>query len=209
MFLERLNKITITELKTNLLPRIILSFFIILFAKVLYGFNNLNEIESLLPLERFIPLIGLTLLMPILEPELDYNVYQVVKTREVSLVFVYVIRLIIALVIYFLFIMGTLHFMDRNNCMINYKTYFLQTLSSGIYLGSIGFMFIAITQNEIYAILISISYYLVNWFVNYKKLGYFYIFRLSKNLSPLNEFKLLLSAMFIIIGLIRYSRRKS
>lgn len=209
MFLEKLYKIIITELKTNLLPRIILSFFIILFAKVLYGFNNLNEVESLLPLERFIPLIGLTWLMPILEPELDYNVYQVVKTREVSLVFVYVIRLIIALVIYSLFIMGTLYFMDRNNCMINYKTYFLQTLSSGIYLGSIGFMFIAITQNEIYAILISISYYLVNWFVNYKKLGYFYIFRLSKNLSPLNEFKLVLSAMFIIIGLIRYSRRKS
>lgn len=207
MFLEKLNRITITELKTNLLPRVVLSFFIILFAKILYGFNNLNELESLLPLERFIPLIGLSLIMPTLDPELDSNVHQVVKIRETSLVFVYTIRLIIALVIYSLFIIGTLYYMDRNNCVIHYNSYFFQTFSIGVFLGSIGFMLIGITQNKIYALLGSLSYYLINWFVNYNKLGYFYLFRLSRGLTPLNEFKLVLAVIFIIIGLIRYIRR--
>lgn len=209
MVLEKLDKIIVTELKINLLPRIILSFFIILCAKVLYGFTNLNEIESLLLMERFIPLIGLTLLMPILEPELDYDVYQVVRTREIPLVFVYTIRLIIALVIYSLFIMGILYFMDRNNCVINYKTYFLQTLSIGLFLGSIGFILIGVTKNKIYALLGSLSYYLINWFVSYKRLGHFYLFRLSRGLTPLNGFKLVLAAIFIIIGLIRYIERKT
>lgn len=207
MVLEKLDKIVRIELKTNLLPRIILSFFIMLFTKILYGFSNLNEIESLLPLERFMPLIGLTLIMPILEPELDYGVYQVVKTREVSLAFVYIVRLVIALVIYSLFIMGTLYLMDRNGCLINYKTYFLQTISIGLFLGSIGFILIGVTQNKIYALLGSLSYYLINWFVSYKKLGYFYLFRLSRGLDSLNWLKFLLAAIFIIIGIIRYIRR--
>lgn len=209
MDLEKLDKIVMTEFKTNLLPRIILSFFIILFAKILYGFNNLNEIESLLPLERFIPLIGLTLIMPILDPELDYNVYQVIKTRETSLIFVYIIRLIMALVIYSLFIVGTLYSMDRNGSMINYNSYFFQTLSIGLFLGSIGFMLIGVTQNKVYALLGSLSYYLINWFVSYNKLGYLYLFRLSRGLDPLNWLKFLLAAIFIIIGTIRYIRRTS
>lgn len=207
MVLEKLDKIVRTELKTNLLPQILLSFFIMLFTKILYGFSNLNEIESLLPLERFIPLIGLTLIMPILEPELDYNVYQVIKTRETSLVFVYLVRLIIALVIYSLFIVGTLYFMDRKGSMINYNLYFLQTLSIGLFLGSIGFILIGVTQNKIYALLGSLSYYFINWFVSYKKLGCFYLFRLSRGLAPLNWMKLVLAAIFIIVGLIKYIRR--
>ena len=209
MDLEKLDKIVMTEFKTNLLPRIILSLFIILFAKILYGFSNLNEIESLLPLERFIPLIGLTLIMPILEPELDYNVYQVMKTRETSLVFIYIVRLIIALVIYSLFIVGTLYSMDRKGSMINYNSYFLQTLSIGLFLGSIGFILIGVTQNKIYALLGSLSYYFINWFMGYKKLGYFYLFRLSRGLGPLNWLKFLLAAIFIMIGMTRYIRRTS
>lgn len=209
MSLEKLNKIAITELKTNLLPRLFLSFFIILFAKIMYGFTNLNEIESLLPLERFIPLIGLTFIMPILEPELDYSIYQVVRIRETSLIFVYIIRLVISLAIYSLFIIGTLYYMDKNGCVINYIPYFSQTLSIGVILGSLGFMLVGISQNKIYSMLGSLSYYMINWFMSYKKLGQFYLFRLSRGLAPLNEFKFILGAIFLAIGLIKYIRRNS
>lgn len=208
MVLEKLSKITITELKTNLLPRVLLSFFIILCAKIFYGFSNLNQVDSLLPLERFISLIGLTLIMPILEPELDSNIYQVVKTRQTPLILVYTIRLLIAVVIFSLFIIGTLYYMDSNGSDINYNSYFSQTLSIGLLLGSISFLLVGISKNKVYGLLGSLSYYLVNWFVSYKKLGMFYIFRLSRGLDALNEFKLLLSIIFIIVGLIVYLRRK-
>lgn len=208
MFLEKLNRVTVVELKTNLLPRIFLSFFIILSAKTFYGFSNLNQIDSLLPLERFIPLIGLTFIMPILEPELDANIYQVVKTRQTPLIFVYIIRLIIAVVIYSLFIIGTLYYMDINGSEVNYTSYFFQTLSIGLFLGGVSFLLVGISQNKIYALMGSLSYYLVNWFVDYEKLGLFYLFRLSRRLPPLNEFKLFLSLIFIMIGLILYLRRK-
>lgn len=208
IFLEKLNKITITQIKRNISSGICLSFFILLFTNIIYGFSNLNEIESLFPLERFIPLIGLTLIMPILEPELDFGIYQVVRVRETSLVFIYLIRLMIALILYSLFIIGILFYMNKNGCTINYNTYFYETLSIGVFLGSIGFILIGITQNKVYALLGSLSYYLLNWFVNYKKLGSIYLFRLSRGLAPLNEFKCLLAFLFIIIGLISCCRRK-
>ena len=208
MFLEKLSKVTAAELKTNLLPRILLSFFIILSAKTFYGFSNLNQIDSLLPLERFVPLMGLTLLMPILEPELDPNIYQVVKTRQTPLIFVYIIRLVMAVVIYSLFIMGILYYMDISGSEINYTSYFFQTLSIGVFLGGVSFAVVGISQSKIYALLGSLLYYLINWFVDYKKLGLFYLFRLSKGLPDLIEFNLFLSFMFIMIGLIVYLRRK-
>lgn len=209
MLLEKLNKIVSTEIKINILPRMIVSVFIILLVKTFFGFSNLNDIESLLPLERFIPLIGLIFIMPILEPELDYNIYQVIKTKQTSLILVYIIKLVIALIIYSIFIIGTLYYMENNNSIISYRDYFIQTLSIGVFLGSIGFMFIAITQNQIYGMLVSLSYYLANWFVSYERLGICYLFRLSRELAPLIEFKLFLSLIFIIIGLIIYIRRKS
>ena len=126
MSLEKINRITITELKTNLWFRFFLCFFIIIFTKIIYGFSNLNEIESLFPLERFIPLIGIALITPILDPELDYSIYQVVKVKETSLIFTYIIRLVISLILYSLFIIWTLYYMDRNGCNIVYNPYFWQ-----------------------------------------------------------------------------------
>lgn len=207
MDLEKLNKIIITEFKTNFLKGGFLSLFIILFTNIMYGFSNLNEIESLLPLERFIPLIGLIFIIPVLEGELDSNIYQVVKVRETSLILIYIIRLIIAIVLYSLLIVGILYYMIKNNCVINFIPYFLEVLSIGVFLGSIGLMIIGITQNKIYTLLGSLSYYLINWFVNYKKLGWFYLFRLSRGLPPFNEFKYLLSFILITVGLIGFNRR--
>lgn len=207
MSLKRLNKIIITEFKTNFLKRVSLSLLIILLTNILYGFSNLNEIESLLPLERFIPLIGLIFIMPILDGELDSNIYQVVKVRETSLILIYIIRFIIAVVLYSLLIVGVLYYMTKNNCTINFTPYFLETLSIGVFLGSIGLMIIGITQNKVYTLLGSLSYYLLNWFVNYKKLGWLYLFRLSRGLPPLNEFKYLFSFVLITVGLIGFNKR--
>ena len=208
MFLEKLSKIIKVELKINLLSQILLSFFIILCAETFYGFSNLSGIDSLVPLERFIPLIGLVLIIPILEPELDYEIYQVVKTKQTPLILIYIIRLIIALIIYSLFIAGILYYMDMSGSKIEYISYFSQTLSIGLLLGGIGFILLGVSQNKIYSLLGSLSYYLVNWIVSYKKLGLFYLFRLSVKLPPLNEFKLLLSIIFVAIGLRFYLRRK-
>lgn len=209
MFLEKLGKITSTELKINLLPQILISFFIIICAKTFYGFSNLSEIDSLLPLERFVPLIGLVLITLALEPEVDFNIYQVVKTRQTPLLLVYMVRLLTRIFIFSLFIISVLYYMNISGSKINYIPYFLQTLSIGMILGSIGFLIFSISQNKIYALLGTLSYYLANWFMNYEKMNIFYLFRLSKNLGPLNNLKLIIAFLFILIGLIVYLKRKS
>lgn len=162
------------NLKHNFLPQFLLSVLIILITPIIFGINNLSSSASWTPLEMFVSLIGIVLLVPVFIPEQNYEIADVVGSKFTSTSFVYIVRMIYSIAALIIFI--SLFCMGMKIC--GSEIYFLHisgTIATSIFLGSLGIFALALSNSVIVSYMIPLIYYIIN-FMGAKKLGNFYLF---------------------------------
>lgn len=132
---------------------------------------------------------------------MDNGILQAVKSKKTSIELTYWIRLILRIFIYVLMTLIVFLIIKGNNGELLFQQYFLESISIGLLLGSIGFFVLAIANNIIYACFSSLGVYLLSWLPNWRTLGISYLFRMGKGLSPMVEFKCIIALVLLVIGL--------
>lgn len=150
---------------------------IIAIAPIIFGTANLDARASAVPLEMFVSLVGIVLFTPIFQPEQNNEIDDLVSSKYVSTMKIFLIRTGCATSILTVLIILFGIYMRFQECDISILL-LIGTIANAVFLGSLGMITAAVTDNTIIAYMIPMVYYTLNYGVG-NKLGKYYLFSMS------------------------------
>lgn len=173
---------------------------------VIFGTANLDKMASSEPLEMFISLIGIVLFTPVFQPEQNEEINDLVSSKYVSTIKVYLIRTTYATILSIALVSLFGIYMGIRECEVT-SLLVIGTIADVLFLGALGMITSALTNNTIISYIIPMVYYALNYGMG-AKLGKYYLFsmRLS-NFEP--KIWLLVTGMFLIATSLAIVKMKS
>lgn len=148
-----------------------------LLIPVVVGTANLDMYASAVPLEMFVSLIGIVMLTPVFAPEQNADIDDLVSSKYVNTVKIYLIRTAYSMILLGLFTGLFCVYMGIRNCDVTLEL-MTGTLSDAIFLGSLGMITSSICNNTVIAYMIPLVYYAVNYGMG-GKLKNYYLFSMT------------------------------
>ncbi len=171
-------------------------------SPIIFGLSNLDAVSSAQILEKYIALIGIVLLVPIFQPEENIAIKDVIVSKYISIIKIYLIRILESLVItsflIFLFIMC----MRINFCDFYAPLYFAGTLAEAVFLGALGMFFYSISDQIVIGYMVPFLYYILCSFGGNRYLGYLYLFSMMQGSYIEKCILCILGVVFIILSII-------
>lgn len=178
----------------------LLSAVVMILTPVLFGTTNLDSLAAAVPLEMLISTMGIILLVPIFQPEQNNEIEDIVASQYVDCIYVYMIRVAYSVIGLALLILLFSSYMLVYGCQISIALIF-GTLADAMFLGSIGLLVAAITNNLPVSLMASLLYYGLN-LVARSKVGIFNLFSMmSGDYSP-NLWLFTASIVFMVVAVI-------
>ena len=170
-------------LKTNfhlaIQNNLLLAITYLLLIPVFRGIANLNSIYSAECLEQSVTLIGILLIVPLLAPEQNAAIREVLFTKPMSQWKILFTRVILSLITLIILTCTFAGIMIWNGCTFPYWNYVAGTIISELALGNIGFFTAVITHSTVTGYFISIGYFLLNFLGNISSYFFFYLFSMG------------------------------
>ena len=167
-------------LKTNfhlaIQNNLLLAIAYLLLIPVFRGIANLNSIYSAECLEQSVTLIGILLIVPLLAPEQNAAIREVLFTKPISQWKILFTRVILSLITLIILTCTFAGIMIWNGCTFPYWNYVAGTIISELALGNIGFFTAVITHSTLTGYFISIGYFLLNFLGNISSQSIFIYF---------------------------------
>lgn len=148
------------NLKFELLPHFLIAVLLILVIPVMFGLNDLDRQMAAFPLERIVILVGIVVMIPIFWPEQDRTVFDIMYTKQTPPAFIYAVRSAYSAVVVFLIpavFIGIMYLLNSEVTMPHY----MGTVSSAVFLGGLGAMTFAVTNNIAAAYMLPVICYVV------------------------------------------------
>jgi hypothetical protein len=164
------------NLKLSLLPHLLLSTLLLFLSPLVMGVENLDASRTAAVLEMFIALLGIILITPVLLPEQNKDIRDLVEAKYTSMTAVVLIRLLEAIVSLAFLIGGYVIFLSFNHCSFPEFKFYLGTLAEALFLGGIGFCTYSIFDQIAIAYMLPLVYYIVSISPGRKLLKDFYLF---------------------------------
>lgn len=195
------------NLKFNLLPHILAALAFCLFAPVIMGIENLDTIQTAQVLEVYIALIGIVLLIPIFLPDQNKDIRDLTESKKMPVYIVHLIRLIEAIVILALFILGIVFILKQKGCEFPILQFFAGIMAEAVFLGSLGILAYSFSDTLPVAYMVPLLYYIICYGGGKKYLGQFYLFSMI-NGSYTEKWYLFIGGVICIgIGIFYRSKR--
>ena len=170
-------------LKTNfhlaIQNNLLLAITYLLLIPVFRGIANLNSIYSAECLEQSVTLIGILLIVPLLAPEQNAALREVLFTKPMSQWKILFTRVILSLITLIILTCTFAGIMIWNGCTFPYWNYVAGTIISELALGNIGFFTAVITHSTVTGYFISIGYFLLNFLGNISSQSILYLFSMG------------------------------
>ncbi len=172
--MERRLVIAKVSLKHNLAIYIIASLALCIATPLLMGTNNLNQMQVNSVIEKYICLVGIVLLVPMLVPDINKDIYQLVKSKKEPIQLIKLQRIVHSLV--FLMAIGLvfLYYMKQNHNQFDFVDTYIRYIANSIFLGSLGVATVSISGQLVVGYMIPLMYFAINvvgddkWFLYWK-----------------------------------------
>lgn len=162
------------NLRHNTLLSIAVAVFLCLVTPFFIGTTNLDRNSAAMPLEMFVSLIGIVLLVPVFQPEQNEEIDALVSSKYCSTAKVHLIRTVYSVGIAALLICVFMVYMKLQSCDVA-PILALGTISDALFLGSMGMLTSALMRNTVIGYMPPLLYYALNIGIG-PKLGSFYLF---------------------------------
>lgn len=189
---ERYGRIALVNLRHNLLPYLAAAVAFCLAAPLFMGTRNLDGVQSAKVIEMYLSFLGMILLMPVFAPDMNREIFDVVRSKKESMAVVSLIR--IAQSVFFLLLAGALFlfYLKAGNCDFSMAEGMYAFLADTCFLGGLGLAVFAVSDNVAFAYMIPVVYYIANIGGAKKYLGKLYLF--SMQAGQIREKWILLAA---------------
>lgn len=163
-----------SNLKHNMRLSVAVAVVILFITPILFGTANLDRETSAVPLEMFVSLVGIALFVPVFGPEERREIDDLVSSKYVETGLVCLIRTVTAMVLAAGVVGGFVLYMGMRSCDVT-AMLFAGTLADAVFLGGLGMMTSACTENTVLGYMVCLLYYGMNYGAG-GKLGHFYLF---------------------------------
>lgn len=195
---KKIRSIGVSNLRHNFLPHFLLSVLLVLLTPFIFGTANVDAKTAAIPLEMFVSLIGIILLTPVFLPEQSGSIWDVVESKVTASVFVYSIRIGIALLGMLALIVAFVLYMKGNGCAVSLVSAIFGTFSGSVFLGALGLFVYGISDTLIVGYMAPMVYYMLNLFGGRKCFGKLYLFSMSAG-SMVEKYWLISVGMVLIL----------
>lgn len=175
--MEKIISIAIYNLKHQSILSILVAAAVFFITPVLFGTSHLDLTEAAVPLELFVSLTGIVLLTPVFEPEQDEAIHDVAASKYVRTNWIYCIRTVYSILFIFGFTGAFAAYLRLRQCDVTIWLY-LGTIANALFLGALGMMTAALTNNTVIAYMIPLVYYALNYGAG-TKLGNYFLFSMQ------------------------------
>lgn len=173
---------------------------------IIVGTANLDCNASALPMEMFVSLIGIVILMPIFQPEQNSDINDLVSSKYINITNIYIIRTIYSIIFFTLFISLFSIYMYIRHCDITLWL-IIGTISDAIFLGSLDMIASSICNNTIVAYMIPTVFYALNYGMG-SKLKNFYLFSMTIGQFTPKMWMLATGILLIVVAILLKEMQK-
>lgn len=150
---------------------------------VLFGTTGLDSKAAAVPLEMLISIIGIILIVPIFQPEQDNEIWDVIVSKYIDSIYVYLIRVAYSITGIIILVLTFSLFMSVCGCEITIELVG-GTVADAMFLGAIGLFTSALTSNTPVSFMVPLLYYVLNLTMK-SKFGNFNLFAMMNgNYKP-------------------------
>ena len=128
---------------------------------VIRGISNLDNIQSAQCLSQSVALIGVLIVVPVTQHELDRNIKEIICTKAWSYHKSVLLRLIGSFILLSFFIIGFALIMQVKNCIFPFWEYVLATILYAGFVGTTGLVFSLIGSNVVVGYLSALGYWML------------------------------------------------
>lgn len=165
------------NLRRNSLAHISAAIVLTLLVPVLFSISALPEPLAAQPLEMYLPLTGMVLLVPVILPEQDKAVRETVRSRRTGQLSIYIMRILYSAAVIVLLYTAVVLLMRYKESDI--PLYMIAGGAAGsLFTGALGFAAACTADNVIAGYMVSMFYYLLNYTAG-SRLGRFYLFSVT------------------------------
>lgn len=133
-----------------------------LFSGTVISYRNLNMDGCAAIMEKYAVFAGIILFAPLLLPEQDWELWQLERSKAMTVYRMECIRIIEAMLFLLIVVAGFLLAMKRGNSEFDMWLLGRGAYVEILFLGSIAFFFSAVTNQVIIGYMMSVIYYIVN-----------------------------------------------
>ncbi|HKL98283.1 MAG TPA: ABC transporter permease [Mobilitalea sp.] len=199
--IARYLKITEKNLSITLIINVFMSLMFLMIIPIFFGINDLERIDSLKILEQFVSIIGIILLTPIFRPEGNKDIREVIESKYTSQTAIYILRILMSVVTILLLIWCFSAWMEANRSVIIMWDYVMGTFATAMFLGSLGLLVYAISDQLILSYLCTGGYLIFNLFTGSRYVGKFYLYSMMRGSMEEKYWLLGASVLMLVITL--------
>lgn len=206
--MERLVEISRVFLRFHFSPFLVISFLLTLLFLLFFGIENLLFMESAIVFERFFPMIGLILFIPLFLPDYDQNILEVVQTKKTSyfkILFIRFVQIFIALLFIITICLIMFHL---KNSEIQFGLFLFGGIADVFFLSGLLCLFFSFTMHPVTSLIAPIAYYIICLFTGDKYFRIFYFFTLVNEDFRSKLLLLTVGIILIIISCFVVNNRK-
>lgn len=192
--MERYLKIVKVNWKHHLFPYVVISFIVCVAAPLFVGTENLNIYQTAKVIEMYLSLLGILLLLPVFLPDVNQSAGEVIRTKKEPMITLYHIRLFQSILFLIFFGIIFLVYLKRGGCEFSIRDGMLSFLANACFLGGIGMLAFSLTDQIVFAYMLPILYYILNFGAGGKYWGKFYLFSMQAGHLP-DKFFLLMAGI--------------
>lgn len=151
------------NLQHELMIHFALAVLLCLLLPVMFSLNNLDEHLACIPLETIVILTGVVILVPLFLPEQDKTVFDVMYTKQTPPLYVNMVRALYSILAVLLIpavLILVMHMLQSEVRMSHY----LATVSSALFLGGMGALAFAFSNNIAVSYMVPVIWYVVSMF---------------------------------------------
>jgi len=199
--LRKYSFIAAYNLQHNFLFHVAIALLLLCLGAVVFGISHLDAEAAAAPLERFVVLIGIIVLVPVFLPEEQLEIREVIESKLTSPTIIHVIRMLCAAVILLVMIAGFAYIMRVNGSSFPLLKYIAGTFAGAFFLGALGVFAYGIFHHIAVGYLIPLTYYLYNLFSGSHSLSKLTLFSMSRGSYEEKYWLMFTAALLIVMAL--------
>lgn len=171
---------------------------------MIFSISNLDSTIAAKLCEQYISIVGIVLLVPIFSPEEEVGVKETVETRYTSQLYIYVVRIFIAIFMMILLIGLAVFILTICGGIFNAGTLLAGTFATALFLGSLGLFIAAVSRQLTAGYMVPTVYFIMDMMTKGKYTKDFFLFSLINNSFREKYYLFGAAVVFIVASLLAY-----
>lgn len=200
--MEKVLTVLKVNLKYNIFPFALSCIFMMVAAPLFVGTENLMEYQVARIAELYIALFGVIMLIPVFAPEMNRDIKDLLYSKKTHVFILHIIRILQSVVLLSVFCAAFLLYLKWGKCNFSFIKIFYTVMANSVFLGGIGMLVFALSDQIVFAYMLPLVYYAVNFGMKPDKLGKFYLFSMQMGKLEIKHWLLAVGLAAMVVAVV-------